>query len=59
MSKSPSVEKELRLMKSIWNSITRNWAQLGPSGRAWMKEKLKDLPVDDDKVKEAFDAEGT
>lgn len=58
MSKSPSVEKELRLMKSIWNSITRNWAQLGPGGRAWMKEKLKDLPIEDDKVKEAFDAEG-
>ena len=54
MSK-PSVDKELRLMRNIWGSVTKNWAQLGPSGRSWLKEKLKDLPIEDDKVKEQFD----
>jgi len=41
-------DEELRKLQSVWRSVTRNWNRVGKSGRAWLKENFKELPIDRD-----------
>jgi hypothetical protein len=40
------MEEEIKLMKKIVDTVSREWPKLSPAGRTFVKAKLDDLKVD-------------